>query len=115
MSIKEQFELFGSNVSGIVMQDDLIEALKSNQIFAAGLDVMTPEPLPKDHPLTKLPNCGKSYENVTYTAYLKNFSLVVLIPHLGSATWKTRNEMAALAATNILRALDGKPMVYSAY
>lgn len=48
------------NVSkGIVVQDDLIDALKTGQIFAAGLDVMTPEPLPSNHPLTKLPNCGK--------------------------------------------------------
>lgn len=44
---------------GVVVQDDLIEALKNGTIFSAGLDVMTPEPLPFDHPLTKLPNCGK--------------------------------------------------------
>lgn len=43
----------------LVNQDDLIEALQTKQIFAAGLDVMYPEPLPKDHMLLKLPNCGK--------------------------------------------------------
>lgn len=41
------------------MQTDLIEALQKGTIFAAGLDVMDPEPLPIDHPLTKLANCGK--------------------------------------------------------
>lgn len=40
---------------------------------------------------------------------------LVLIPHLGSATWKTRSDMAALSAQNILNGLTGKPMVYSAY
>lgn len=45
--------------------------------------------------------------------FSSNFS--VLIPHLGSATWKTRNDMAALAAQNILNGLAGKPLVYSAF
>lgn len=44
----------------MVVQDDLVEALKNGTIFAAGLDVMIPEPLPYDHPLVSLPNCGKS-------------------------------------------------------
>ena len=38
---------------GVVNQEDLIEALQNYQIAMAGLDVMTPEPLPTDHPLTK--------------------------------------------------------------
>lgn len=44
---------------GVVVQDDLIAALRTNKIFAAGLDVMIPEPLPSDHPLLQLDNCGK--------------------------------------------------------
>lgn len=43
----------------IVDQDALIDALKRGKIFAAGLDVMTPEPLPSDHPLMDLPNLGE--------------------------------------------------------
>lgn len=43
----------------VVKQEDLIEALRSKTIFAAGLDVMTPEPLPSNHELLQLPNCGK--------------------------------------------------------
>lgn len=45
---------------GIVAQNDLIDAFKNGTIFAAGLDVMVPEPLPANDELTKLPNCGKS-------------------------------------------------------
>jgi hypothetical protein len=41
------------SLGGIVNQDDLIAALASGQIAAAGLDVMEPEPLPVDHPLTR--------------------------------------------------------------
>ncbi|KAK9883393.1 hypothetical protein WA026_001568 [Henosepilachna vigintioctopunctata] len=74
-----------------VNQNDLIAALKENKIFAAGLDVMTPEPLPSDHELLKLPNC-------------------VITPHLGSATKKTRENMAILTAKNISNALNGTLM-----
>ena len=44
--------------TGIIEQDALIDALKTGKIAAAGLDVMTPEPLPVGHELTKLKNCG---------------------------------------------------------
>jgi glyoxylate/hydroxypyruvate reductase len=44
----------------VVDQEALYDALKNNKIFAAGLDVMTPEPLPSNHPLMSLPNCGKN-------------------------------------------------------
>ncbi|VVC88592.1 unnamed protein product [Leptidea sinapis] len=40
----------------LINQDDLYDALKNNQIYAAGLDVTTPEPLPKDHKLFTLSN-----------------------------------------------------------
>lgn len=43
----------------LVDQPALERALENNTIFAAGLDVMTPEPLPVDHKLFSLPNCGK--------------------------------------------------------
>lgn len=42
----------------IVVQDALIAALRNGTIFSAGLDVMTPEPLPVDHPLLQLDNLG---------------------------------------------------------
>lgn len=47
------------NHLGIVEQADLVEALTNHTIFSAGLDVTVPEPLPPNHPLTQLDNCGK--------------------------------------------------------
>ena len=41
----------------VVDTDALVEALKNGTIAAAGLDVVYPEPLPKDHPLWDLKNC----------------------------------------------------------
>lgn len=45
----------------IVNTTDLVTALKNNDIYAAGLDVMDPEPLPADHPLMSLPNAGSAF------------------------------------------------------
>lgn len=76
---------------GTVDQNALIEALKTNKIRAAGLDVTTPEPLPLDNPLFKLKNC-------------------IILPHIGSASIEARNTMSELTARNILAALKGKDM-----
>ncbi|KAF5898968.1 glyoxylate reductase/hydroxypyruvate reductase-like [Clarias magur] len=75
----------------VVNQEDLLEALASGQIAAAGLDVTTPEPLPTDHPLLRLSNC-------------------VVLPHIGSATISTRGVMAELTAQNLLCGLTGDAM-----
>lgn len=40
------------------------------------------------------------------------FLFSVIIPHLGSATVQTRNDMATTAAQNIINGLEGKPLVY---
>ena len=65
------------------MIDDeaMIESLKNKKIFALGLDVYNGEP--DIHP-----------------DYLK-LSNVFILPHLGSATKKTRTAMANLAIDNI--------------
>eukprot|EP01080_Neovahlkampfia_damariscottae_P005378 gene5378-9185_t len=66
-----------------VNQDDLFDALKNQEILAAGLDVTTPEPISKDYKLVKLDNC-------------------VILPHLGSATRNCRDDMGILAAKNVI-------------
>jgi glyoxylate reductase len=73
----------------VVDPEELYKALKSNRIFAAGLDVTEPEPLPADHPLLELPNC-------------------IIVPHLGSASKRTRDQMAFLAAQNLIAGLKGE-------
>jgi len=89
--MKNSSILINTSRGGIIDQEDLIEALKSGQIFAAGLDVMTPEPLPSEHPLTHVDNC-------------------VLVPHLGSATIQTRTEMMTMTVKNIIAGLNDQKM-----
>lgn len=100
-------------------QEALYKALETGQIFSAGLDVMTPEPLPSNHPLLTLPNCGKfefkhfRFQSIVISKFIK--SLLVIIPHLGTQTLKTTTEMGMVAANNILNALEGKRMISPAY
>jgi len=69
------------NVSrgGLVKQDALIEALKSKKIRGAGLDVVTPEPLPADNPLWTCPNLVVTGHNSTVadSRYERMFGLVM--------------------------------------
>lgn len=56
-------------------QEDLYEALSTGQIAGAGLDVTVPEPLPLEHPLFTLKNCGQY--SVSYVFNLVKFSLTM--------------------------------------
>ncbi len=76
---------------GIHDQPALVHALKTGQIGAAGLDVTDPEPPALSDEILHLPNC-------------------IVAPHIGSATTKTRNEMAEIATDNLLNGLQGKPL-----
>ena len=71
----------------VIDQDALYEALRDKKIFSAGLDVTTPEPLPPTHPLYSLSN-------------------VMILPHIGSATFEARTQMSILSAQNILGAFE---------
>jgi len=76
---------------GIVDEAALADALESGHVYAAGLDVYEQEPLATDSPLLDHPR-------------------VVLVPHIGSATARTRAAMVDLALANALAALGGEPM-----
>uniref|UniRef100_A0A8C0IT11 Glyoxylate reductase/hydroxypyruvate reductase n=1 Tax=Chelonoidis abingdonii TaxID=106734 RepID=A0A8C0IT11_CHEAB len=58
--MKDTAIFINTSRGGVVNQEDLYQALVNGQIAAAGLDVTEPEPLPTDHPLFKLKNCGES-------------------------------------------------------
>lgn len=61
-------------------QEDLYEALATGQIAGAGLDVTVPEPLPLDHPLFTLKNCGEySHSVMLHCTYL--FFLLLIFLH----------------------------------
>lgn len=72
----------------VIKEDDLVQALKEGRIAGAGLDV---------------------YENEPAMAQgLAGLENVVLLPHVGSATQSSRDDMALLAARNLLAMLEGR-------
>jgi glyoxylate reductase len=78
----------------IVDQAALYDALKNHRIFAAGIDVSDPEPLPMDSPLLELDN-------------------LIVCPHIASASTSTRENMALIAAGNLLAGLRGERLPFS--
>lgn len=70
---------------------DLCDALRSGEIFAAGLDVTDPEPISLDDPLLELSNC-------------------IIVPHIASATVSSRDGMAQIAADNLIAGLNDQPL-----
>jgi len=79
----------------VIDTDALTHALHAGTIAGAALDVTDPEPLPPDHPLLQAPN-------------------VLVIPHVGSATPRTRAAMTDLAVDNVLAGLAGEPLPHAA-
>ena len=75
----------------LVDQDALVRALTAKSIAAAGLNITTPDPLSPSHPLFSLKNC-------------------VVMPHIGSATIKTRRAMADIAVANLVADIREKKL-----
>ncbi len=99
---KEAFEkmkpssLFINTARGKIHDEKaLINAIKTKQIWGAGLDVTHPEPMSADNELLNLPN-------------------VCVLPHIGSATITARNSMSTVAAQNILNYFEKGQLLHCA-
>ncbi|GAB7359725.1 hypothetical protein MBLNU230_g6900t1 [Neophaeotheca triangularis] len=95
---KPQFEMMKKGVvivntaRGPIMDEAaLVEALESGKVYSAGLDVYEEEP--KIHP-----------------GLLENEN-VVLLPHIGTATWESQKDMELLVLENVRSAAEGKGLV----
>jgi D-3-phosphoglycerate dehydrogenase len=95
---REHFEVMNPDAifintarGGIVKEADLVDALQTNRIAGAGLDVFENEPLKPGSPFYSLPN-------------------VVLTPHAAGITPETTEAGLALAIENVFSFLAGKPM-----
>mgnify|MGYP002022781979 CR=1 FL=1 len=76
----------------IVDPKALYKALKTGTITAAGLDVTEPEPILPDDPLLTLDNC-------------------LIVPHIASASVRTRAEMSQISAQNLINGVKGEPLL----
>lgn len=85
----------------VVDLEALYHALNEKRLYAAGLDVTEPEPLPLDHPLFTLDN-------------------ILIMPHIASSSKVARDKMSWIAAKNLIAGLKGEhlpncvnPQVYA--
>ncbi|MDQ6613855.1 MAG: D-isomer specific 2-hydroxyacid dehydrogenase family protein [Actinomycetota bacterium] len=75
-----------------IVTDDLVAALQSGQIGAAGLDVTDPEPLPEGHPLWALDNC-------------------LITPHTANTQAMAIPVLSGRIAANVRRFAAGEPLL----
>ena len=88
--MKDGTILINTSRGGLIVEEDVAEALRVGKLRALGQDAFLTEPLPKDSPLLSPPN--------TY-----------LTPHIGWAPHETRARLIDLVAENIRAFQAGKP------
>ena len=84
---KKELRIVNCSRGGIIDEDALLEALKTNRIAGAGLDVFNNEP-PKGSPLLSLPN-------------------ILVTPHLGASTDEAQEKAGISVAKSVRLALSG--------
>jgi len=89
--MKKSSFLINTSRGPIVNENDLIEALKNENIAGAGLDVYDNEPLPQDHKLRFLPNA-------------------LLLPHIGYVTAENYSKFYLQMVENLVSCIENKPI-----
>ncbi len=88
--MKDGVKIICAARGGVIDEAALLKALESGKVSGAGLDVFETEP-PKDYKLTSLLN-------------------VIATPHIGAQTVEAQKRAAIDISTEVLNALDGKPL-----
>jgi glyoxylate reductase len=88
VKMKKGSFLINTARGAVVVENDLVQALRAGQIAGAGLDVYENEP--------------------NIDPELIGMENVILTPHIASSTWEARNKMGQQAVDAILTAFSGK-------
>ena len=89
--MKDGVIILNNSRGPLVAEQDLTDALNSGKVYAAGLDVVSTEPIRGDNPLLKAKNC-------------------IITPHISWAPKESRQRIMDCTADNIRSFLAGSPI-----
>ncbi len=88
--MKDGVVIINNSRGPLVVEQDLADALNSGKVYAAGLDVVSTEPIKANNPLLKAKNC-------------------IITPHISWAAKEARQRIMDVTVSNIVSFIDGKP------